>query len=272
MSMLNLKKQFYSIKELKEIIGVTQKKDILKNLDKYGYDFLWINRKGAEITKTPDENSPEEQLKSLLMQRLGLNVQTDFKAFAAMFYLFIEDEGFQTMPWEARANQIKKEFGIEISDRSLRTYMSKLIKENIAIKDDGFREYWRTTYKCGIEKVQEPVTFDEEEEMQEWVDKRTAYLEEADKLYQEAMQEPEAKNPKRWQIAIRKLWDETKTIYYPVKGFVFNAFEDKEIRELHRLSALVIANIELEEDIEEVEEKPFSFSTSCVGADGGFVF
>jgi hypothetical protein len=83
---------------------------------------------------------------------------------------------------------------------------------------------------------------------------------------------PDELNPQRWEITLRKLWKETKTIYYPVKGFVFNGFYDKDIQEIYRLSALVIADVEVEDA--EIEEKVIKFNPvdDCIGADGDFVF
>lgn len=272
MEVTKLEKRFYPLAEIREIIGSKRKETITGKLGKWGYGFNWRPQKGVEIVSAPEEDNPEQQLKSLLMRKIGLDVQTDFKAFAVMFYLFCEDELFMTTPWEARAKQIKEEFGIEISERTLRSYMSKLIKEDIVIKDDNCREYWRTTYICGIEKVQEPVTYNEEAEMQEWFNKRSQYLKDADELYQEAMQMSDVLNPQRWKIALRKLWEETKTVYYPVKGFVFNGFHDKDVQEIYKLSALVIADVEVEDA--EIDEKVIKFNPvdDCIGVDGGFVF
>lgn len=274
--MLHLEKRFYTLVEIKKLMDSKRKETITNNLTQWNYRYEWIPYKGVNILETPEESGDAlEQLKALLKSRLGLDKQTNFKAFAAMFYLFIEDDDFQTAPWEARAKELNRQFGIEISEKTLRTYMSKLLAQDIMIKDSEFREYWKTTYVCGIEKVQLPVTLDEEEAMWEYFNKRSQYLLDADILYQQAMDEPIGTlNPKRWNIALRKLWDEYKTVYYPVKGFQFNAFEDKDIQELYRLSSLVIADVDLsKEEVEEIiEERQAVSATSCIDKNGNFYF
>lgn len=271
--MITLEKRFYSIQELREALEVQQKKDILKNLDKLGYDFTWINRRGAEIIKLPEEGSPEQQLKCLLINRLGLDVQTDIKAFAAFFYM-LQDDLFLTTPWESRAKILKQQFGIEVSDKTLRNYNSKLVKKDIMIKNNSDYEFWCSFY-IGGEKYQEPVNDTDENDikaMEDWFNKRKEYLEAADLEYQKAIGEADVKNPNRWKIAMNKLWDTTKTVYYKVRSWTFNAFDDKDIKEILRLSSLVVADIEPEE-VEEIVEKEINYdSTNCTAADGSFKF
>lgn len=273
--MVVLEKKFYSLAEMKKLMDTKRKETITNNLTKWGYHYEWIPYKGVNIINTPNSGNPEEQLKSLLVNKLDLDVQTDFKAFAAFFYKIMDDELFLTTPWETRARILKDEFNIEISDRVLRKYNAKLVSKGMMVKDDSTFEYWYTTYVCD-QKVQDVVWESRDEDveaMQDWFNKRKEYLEQADVEYQKAVGEADSLNPNRWKIALNKLWDETKTVYYKVKGWSFNAFEDKDIQEIYRLSALVIADIEPEEIEEIIEEKvEYNPLDACTGADGSFVF
>lgn len=241
MQILELKE--YTLAEIKEITQKARKRDVMNVLDKLGYDFHWYNGKGVRITKLPAEKSSAEQLKNLLFSTFDLDVRTDIAAFAAYFYKMMDDDLFLTSPWETKAIELKREFGIDISDRTLRTYNAKLMNKNMLVKNDNMREDWCTTYR-GCEKIQDVVYTDNEvAAMKIWYDKRNQYLMDADMEYQIAT--GELYNPKRWRIALKKLWNETQCFYFSVKGWSFNAFYIEELGEIYKLSSLVIADIEL---------------------------
>lgn len=190
----------------------------------------------------PEEKTPEIYLKSLLIRRFKLDVQTDIRAFAAFFFMLMDNEAFLVMPWGTRAEMIYQEFGIEISDRTLRTYMSKLLDQGIIHKDDESYQYWCTFYD-GLEKVQQSVFEDIEDErlaMEDWFNKRKEYLEAADLEYSKSLNAIGLKNPERWKIALNRLWKETQCVYYKVKGWTFNAIEDNIIKEIYELSTLIL--------------------------------
>lgn len=275
--MVALEKRFYPLAEMREIMNTQRKETITNNLTKWDYRYEWIPRKGVNIIETPDMSSPEQQLKSLLMRKLDLDVRADYKAFAAFFFKTMDDELFLTTPWETRAKILNQEFGIEISDRVLRKYNAKLVEKNMMVKADDVYEYWYTVY-VGGEKCQDVVNDTDANDvaaMEDWFNKRKQYLQEADIEYSKAIGEEGSINPNRWKIAMNKLWETTKTVYYKVKGWQFNAFEDKDIQELYRLSALVIGDIELKADeVEEIIENKVKHNPldECIAADGGFVF
>ena len=153
---------------------------------------------------------------------------------------------------------------------------AKLVEKNIMVKDDSQYEYWYTTYICG-EKCQDVVETSEEEEvaaMEDWFNKRKEYLEAADLEYSQAIGVADSRNPNRWKIAMNKLWETTKIVYYKVKGWNFNAFKDADLKEIYRLSALVVADIEIPEEAEEVVEEQVKFNPmdNCTGPNGEFIF
>ena len=110
--------------------------------------------------------------------------------------------------------------------------------------------------------------------MEDWFNKRKEYLEAADLEYSQAIGVADSRNPNRWKIAMNKLWETTKIVYYKVKGWNFNAFKDADLKEIYRLSALVVADIEIPEEAEEVVEEQVKFNPmdSCTGPNGEFIF
>ena len=92
--------------------------------------------------------------------------------------------------------------------------------------------------------------------------------------YSEAIGVEGSRNPNRWKIAMNKLWETTKIVYYKVKGWNFNAFKDADLKEIYRLSALVVADIEIPEEAEEVVEEQVKFNPmdNCTGPNGEFIF
>ena len=228
------------------------KKTVANNLTKWGYHYEWIPRKGVNIIKIPDISNPEIQLKSLLMRKLDLDVKTDFKAFSAFFFKTMDDDLFLVSPWKAKVKVLKDEFGIEVSDRTLRNYNSKLVEKGFIFKNTEKGKDWCTFYLNG-EKYQKVVgNFEsvrdlEIQSMEKWFAKRKQYLLEADLEYSKKG----LINPDRWTIAFKRLWKETGIVYYNIKGWSFNGFKDKDLQEIYKLTTLVVANIEPPEESED---------------------
>lgn len=206
--MIVLEQRFYSLAEIKKLMNTNLKKTVTNNLTKWGYHYEWIARKGVNIIKIPDMTNPEEQLKSLLMRKLDLDIRTDFKAFSAFFFKTVDDELFLASPWGVKAKVLKDEFGIEVFDRTLRSYNSKLVEKGFMFKNTEKGKDWCTFYLNG-EKYQEivgnfePVKELQIQSMKDWFAKRKQYLEAADLEYSKNG----LKNPERWSIAFKKLWN-----------------------------------------------------------------
>lgn len=120
----------------------------------YGYDYT---RYGVTILRRPA--TAEEKLKELLIRKLDLDVQNDAVAFARFVDSF-RDDLFASMPWEERSVYMRKNYGIEVSERTLRRWFSKLIKNEIAIKGEE-RTYWCTEKPNWLEKIRSPATKEE---------------------------------------------------------------------------------------------------------------
>ena len=251
--MIILEQRFYSLAEIKKLMDTNRKETITNNLTKWGYHYEWITRKGVNIIEFPDTTNPEIQLRSLLMRKLDLDIKTDFKAFSAFFFKVMDDELFLTSPWGVKAKVLKDEFGIEVSDRTLRNYNSKLVEKGFIFKNSEKSKDWCTFYLNG-EKYQEvvgnfePVKELQNQSMEDWFAKRKQYLEAADLEYSKKG----LKNPNRWTIAFKRLWKETGIVYYNIKGWSFNGFRDEELQEIYRLATLVVAGIEPPEESEDI--------------------
>jgi hypothetical protein len=247
--MIVLEQRFYSLAEVKKLMDTNRKETITNNLTKWGYHYEWITRKGVNIIEIPNITNPEIQLRSLLMRKLDLDIQTDFKAFSAFFFKVMDDDLFLASPWGVKAKVLKDEFGIEVSDRTLRSYNSKLAEKGFIFKNNEKSKDWCTFYLNG-EKYQEvvgnfePIRELQIQSMEEWFTKRKQYLLAADLEYSKTNGVQGLMNPDRWTIAFKRLWKETGIVYYSIKGWSFNGFKDKELQEIYKLTTLVVADIE----------------------------
>ena len=142
-----LEKRFYPRMEIAEIMELsTRDKNfadkVKTRLKNWGYKYIYIKRRGVEITGIP--STAEEKVQELLIRKLNLDSQTNLKAFAIMMYLLASDYEFATSPWLTRENIIWKEYGIEISESAMRNWAKKLAKEDILTKITDSPEIWRS--------------------------------------------------------------------------------------------------------------------------------
>lgn len=220
--MLTLEKRFYSREEIGQVIGIDSSnknfaRKVKDTLQKWGYSYEY-KRKGVTVLKVPE--TIEEKIAEIAQRELGLDVQCDSTAFAAFLFLLQFDEDFNFSPWSARATTMKQ-MGIEVSESTLRRWASKLIQQNIIIKDDENKELWFTVSFNG-EKHQSPVLEEDMEAYQAYCKRRRQLLEEEEKNG----------NPNPWKTIFPQLWQEFKTVYYYCKPFVCNAIASDNIREM----------------------------------------
>lgn len=123
------------------------------------------------------------------------------------------------MPWEERAKFLKDEFGIGISDRTLRSWCSRLLQTSTVVKDDLNKTRWITGYYNG-EKYRELVDGDKE-------------LEKLADDYHESMKElldkyKKLENKEKWNLVRKELWDKYKCCIYYCKSITTTAFDNTE--------------------------------------------
>lgn len=247
-----LEKRFYSRTEIAEIMELSTRDNNFVDkaktrLENWKYKYIYIKGSGVEITGTP--STAEEKVQELLIRKLKLNKQTNFKAFAIMMYLFATDYEFATSPWKTRENIIWKEYCIHVADSTMSNWTRKLIEKDIFAKITDSPEIWRSYRDEFDMKHQERVSDDKEklDEYEKYKAKKSQYLKEADKAYQEE-NDTLLPSPTRWKETFSKLWYEFNCCYYSVKPFVFNAFYDDDYKELFELTEEIVQNLVIEVD------------------------
>ncbi len=138
--------RFYDRKEIAKITGKSTsaknfKRDVETILTNWSYGHEWIPYKGVTITYVP--TTPEERLQEILIRQFQIDIQVDVYAFACFVTAFTDIEGFDRMPWKTREALFREYLGRQVDERTLRHWMSNLIKQSIVSKgEDGC--YWKT--------------------------------------------------------------------------------------------------------------------------------
>lgn len=239
--MQQLECRFYPREEIAEALSVSPKDSkhfaskVKATLEKWGYQYDY-SRRGVKITETP--NLPEERLREILIRELNLDVQIDAYAFACFICAFTDIDSFDSMPWEERAQWMKYKYGITVTDRTLRSWCSKLIEKNI-IQKGGELTFWKTE-RYGKEKYRSKINPDYEEMIQ-YFQKRTEYIELAKEAALKAGQDEKTANSTAWAVTMKKLWTEFGGCYYTCKGLMFNAIGEDYIFEIYELAQEIAA-------------------------------
>lgn len=125
-------------------------RDILTN---WGYSFEY-SRRSVNITRIPE--TATERLSELMIRCYDLDTQANTYDFAIFTYCLLADlDGFSSMPWEARNKYLDEAWNVRVSDRTLRTWCSKLIKTNTVYKDKGIKTYWHSFMSGGVKYQEE---------------------------------------------------------------------------------------------------------------------
>lgn len=167
-----IEKKTYTNKELAPLIGVNPqsthiKRDITNQLTSMGFeegeDFSFPKRGMVTILWVP--TTPEEKI-PYLCRLLGIDTRVDAFNFATFVYCLLEEEDFQYRPWEEKAIWLKDSYGVEVTDRTLRSWTSKLMKQDTLIKDTDDYTWWTTTTIDGV-KIREELD-DNDESLDEY--------------------------------------------------------------------------------------------------------
>lgn len=204
-------------------------------MEHWGYAYRY-DKTGVEITAKPA--LPEERLKEILIRELNLDVQIDAYAFACFVCAFTDIDSFDSMPWEERAECMEQRYGITITDRTLRSWCSKLLKKNI-VQKSGEISSWRTE-RSGAYKYRRRIKPDDGE-MKRYFQKRSEYLELTKKASLNAGQDEKAATANAWSSTLQTLWKEFGGCYYTCKGFVFNAIGEEYLYEIYELAQEIAA-------------------------------
>lgn len=201
----------------------------------YGYDY---SRSGVQITSRPE--TEEERLAEILYRHYNIDVQTNPTAFACLLHALSEIENFDSMPWEERANVLFREYRVDVCDRTLRNWASKLFSLGILYKN-GKRNLWRTTYRNGI-KIREQVEEDDPERL-EYLAERERIVNEEKSLLKAKNVDGKASASAAWTTAYQKLWDKYGCCYYSCNSLLLNAFDPTEaavLQEIYELTTMIV--------------------------------
>lgn len=228
-NMIKLEKRFYSREEIAKIVEVDAhnknfKRKIVDTLQKWGYSYEYT-KKGVTILAAPQ--TIEQRIAEIAQRVLNLDVRCDSSAFAAFLFLLQCDEEFNISPWIKKAELMKEQMGIIVSDRTLRTWAKKLIDNNIIIKDNEEKVLWYTIVLNG-EKYQEMLNTDDEGEIKAY----EQYTETRTQLFEK---EKAAGNEKPWEAVFSALWNKFHIVYYYCKPFQCNAILNDDLKEMLNL-------------------------------------
>lgn len=236
--MNQLEEKFYNRQQIAAVLNLDCKnahfaRNVKDTLSSWGYSYEY-SRKGVCITRKPQ--APIERLTEIMVRVYDIDIQIDAFAFASFLFLLLCDETFVAMPWAERQRVMKEEMGIDVNERTLKSWASKLIKKDMLHKDKSVKEMWGTAYLDG-EKVRFQVYGDENAEKQilKYMENRENML----KAYilqekEKGRKDWEAINKEAWQETTKQLWGQYHCCYYCCSRFVLNAIgeEAQEIFEL----------------------------------------
>lgn len=251
--MKQLELRFYSREELSETFKVDAKdknfaRKIKDALTSWGYSFEY-GRKGAVITRQPQTS--EEKLAEILMREYDMDIRVNCYDYAVFIYSLLVDVEFISMPWLKRVEYLQDEWGVKVSERTLRQWTSKLIKTNTIAKDTTDKTYWVSFMHNG-EKCQEVL-----EKGRDDIQWKTYWK----KFFE--LQKSGCEN------IGGKLWEELHYCCYSCASLAFNAWDDigmleeliflvEEIAEKEPFDNIIITNTEIiNKPRVEVIDKPF---------------
>ena len=223
--MKQLEVRFYSLDELAEAIDRKRDSHFAGNakadLTKWGYEWEWKNGRGVVITKAPQ--TAKERLAEIMNRKFGLDIQVDVYAFACFMWMLLTVDGFDAMPWTVRAEEIEYWFGVEVTEKTLRSWASRLLATDNLHKSED-RILWRTERHNG-NISRDPVVPDDADYI--------SYKSRQAELIAEYKALGLTKS-KAWGEAFKQLWREFKCCYYGCSKLMLNGLQEDidEIAEL----------------------------------------
>lgn len=182
-------------------------------LTKWGYSFVY-SRKAIQITAAP--STAQERLNELLIREFDLDIQIDIGKFATFVYLLMDEE-FSSMPFGERANVMKQDYNIEVSEITLKRWYKKLVDYNVVETNRLRKTYWVSMYVDG-QKARMKVDEDDEGKIK-YENRRRKLVEQNIK---DGMNKADA-----YSSANLACWKEFKCCYYSCNTIILNAFNQQ---------------------------------------------
>ena len=239
LAVMYLEKRVYSRQEMAELFDLNLadnrhfKRNLERKLQNLGYGYRYSTA-SVEITHIP--TTDVERLKIILIVVFGLDVQTDPYAFSCFLCAFDDIPGFESMPWEERADAFYREYGLSVAARTLSNWCCKLFNESIAAKSEE-RTFWKTENANGV-LVRSPIASDDEK-MRQYYEERIALVEELQKEYQKDGLSPKEAWQNAWSEAIHRMWEKYHCCYYSCQTILLGAFSQDDriiLQDIYELS------------------------------------
>ena len=132
----------------------------LQNLGFGEEDYQYIRGGDVIILWVPTE--PEDKIE-YLVRLLGIDKQVDVMAFSIFTYLMARELDIQGIPWQEKANFIKDNYDIDVSEKTLRNWTNKLQLLGELQKDKQEFNWW-CSFKIDGETVRVPVETEQDRE------------------------------------------------------------------------------------------------------------
>lgn len=200
---------------------------VRNRLTKWGYQFEYT-RRAVTITAKPE--TPKDRLAEIVYRSFGMDIQVDAMQIACFLAAFTDIEGFDTMPWEERAEVYYQRYGVWVEARTMRGWCHHLIQKRvIAIGAESEKTAWRTTI-VNNKKYRERLLPGEPNEIWDYFERRKEIFAEEEKEAYDAMKysggtKAQAKG-KAWKETYKRLWADYGCCYYYCKCFALSAFSE----------------------------------------------
>ena len=234
-AMKQLELRTYSREEIADVLNVDIKdvnhfkRNVENKLNNWGYSYKYYRRQ-FEILRAP--TTANERLSEIMQRAYGMDIRIDTIAFASFLYSLVVFPDFNAMPWEERSKFLEEEFGVYVSDRTLRSWCAKFINSGYIIKNENYKVRWVTGY-CNGEKYRNIIDEDDIL-MKEYADK---YQQEKKNLLKQYSHLP----PKeKWEKVIKEMWEKYHCCIYYCKGLQFSAWNNEiNIKTLQEVIELI---------------------------------
>lgn len=244
MAMEQLELRTYSREEIADVLNINItdtnhfKRNVENKLNKWGYSYEY-SRRQVKITKAP--TSADEKLAEIMIRYYNMDIRIDTISFAAFLYSLVVYPEFSAMPWEERSKWLEEEFGVCVSDRTLRSWCAKFINSGYIVKNDDYKVRWVTGYYNG-EKYRDII--DGDEKMEEFADKYYQTMKELLEKYKDLPR------TEKWQNVRSELWNKYKCCIYYCKGLQFSAWDNQMSLEMTQEVVELVNEIAEREPVE----------------------
>ncbi len=198
---------------------------VRNKLTKWGYQFEY-SRRAVIITAKPQ--TPKDRLSEIVYRSFGMDIQVDAVQIGCFLAAFTDIEGFDTMPWDERAEVFYQRYGVWVEARTMRGWCHHLIQKGI-IAVFGESAAWRTTI-VDNKKYRERLLPGEPNELWDYYERRKEiFAEEYNASLPGALyrgEPPVAARAEAWSETYKRLWKEFGCCYYYCKCFALSAFSE----------------------------------------------